>query len=93
MSNRIYFIMRKLKDFSSVNREKFIKNKMNYKNNSIKNRNQNYNKIIIRKNHTYNQASCTNLGGGNGPNNFGFLFTLLAASGVYLSQNFTSKKK
>jgi hypothetical protein len=88
--------MRKLKGFSFVNREKFIKNKINYKNNSIKNRMQNYNFIIIRKNHSYNNASCTSPGGGNGPNNpnnFGFLFTLLAASGVYLSQNFISKKK
>jgi hypothetical protein len=76
------------------NKEICKKNKKNYIQNSLKNKQYNYNKNITRKNHTFSQPIFAGGpgGGNNGPNKFSFMFLLTAATGVYISRYYNDPR-
>jgi len=93
--NKIYYLIRKIFQNSNLNREKFIKNKINYNNLKIKNRNINNSMIIKRHMSTFNykppQYNST-FGGGGGPNGFGSLLACVVGF-YFITDRFQNKKK
>lgn len=100
MSNKIHGFIRKLFQNSLINRKNFDKNKKTYKENIVKQRQNNFKNILTRRNHTYIKrpfsfgSFCVGIegggGGGGGPKpslENGLLFILITASiGIYNNQ-------
>ena len=72
---------------SKLNREKFVRNKKNYIESILKNRQQNYNRTITRKMTTYKKPPLSFLNGPNFPNGSPIIYMIIAAIGFKISLN------